>query len=79
MMKSGGLGALAEKTRKAHEGFKRYAADFASLVAAETKLGLNETLGLTGALRAAVHDIEIEAQGDRRAAAHQLNADDAPA
>jgi methyl-accepting chemotaxis protein len=30
------------------------------LVAAETKLGLNEKLGLTGALRAAVHDVETK-------------------
>jgi methyl-accepting chemotaxis protein len=60
MMKSGGLNALAEKTRATHEGFKSYASDFAGLVAAETKLGLNETLGLTGALRSAVHDIEAK-------------------
>jgi methyl-accepting chemotaxis protein len=58
MMKSRGFTALADKSTTAHEGFKRYAADFVSLVAAETKLGLNETLGLTGSLRSAVHDIE---------------------
>jgi methyl-accepting chemotaxis protein len=60
MMKSGGHNALAEKAKTAHEGFKSYASDFAAFVAAETKLGLNETLGLTGALRAAVHDIETK-------------------
>ena len=52
------LGALTEKVRLAHDGFRKYAADFASLVGAEIKLGLNETLGLSGALRGAVHDIE---------------------
>ena len=31
-----------------------------ALVAAETRLGLNETLGLSGSLRAAVHDIEAK-------------------
>ncbi|MFL6812107.1 MAG: methyl-accepting chemotaxis protein, partial [Bradyrhizobium canariense] len=41
-------------------GFKRYASDFGKLVAAETRLGLNETLGLSGSLRAAVHDIEAK-------------------
>jgi methyl-accepting chemotaxis protein len=65
---SAGLGALAAKTKVAHESFKIYAGDFAALVGAETKLGLNETLGLTGSLRAAVHDIEsklkqLDAQG----------------
>ena len=48
----------ADKVKVAHDGFKKYAADFAGLVAAEIKLGLNEKLGLTGRLRAAVHDIE---------------------
>ena len=52
------LGALTEKVRFAHDGFRKYAADFASLVGAEIRLGLNETLGLSGALRGAVHDIE---------------------
>ena len=47
-----------EKVKLAHDGFKKYAADFAGLVGAEIKLGLNETLGLTGTLRSAVHDIE---------------------
>jgi methyl-accepting chemotaxis protein len=60
MMKAGGFNGLADKTKMAHEGFKSYAADFAKYVAAETKLGLNEKLGLTGALRAAVHDVEAK-------------------
>jgi methyl-accepting chemotaxis protein len=54
------LGALTDKVKLAHDGFKKYAADFAGLVSAEIKLGLNETLGLSGALRSAVHDIETK-------------------
>lgn len=54
------LGALTDKVKLAHDGFKKYAADFAGLVSAELKLGLNETLGLSGALRSAVHDIETK-------------------
>jgi methyl-accepting chemotaxis protein len=60
LTKAAGLGALTEKVKLAHDGFKKYAADFASLVSAEIKLGLNETLGLSGALRGAVHDIETK-------------------
>jgi methyl-accepting chemotaxis protein len=60
LMSTGGLGALSDKTKQAQEGFKRYTADFNALVAAETRLGLNETLGLSGSLRAAVHDIEAK-------------------
>jgi methyl-accepting chemotaxis protein len=60
MMTSAGFSALAEKTKVAHESFKIYARDFAALVGAEIKLGLNETLGLTGSLRVAVHDIETK-------------------
>jgi methyl-accepting chemotaxis protein len=60
LTRAAGLGALQEKVKLAHEGFRKYAADFVSLVAAEIKLGLNETLGLSGALRAAVHDIETK-------------------
>ena len=55
---SGEFAPLRDKVKVAHDGFKKYAADFAGLVAAEIKLGLNEKLGLTGELRAAVHDIE---------------------
>jgi methyl-accepting chemotaxis protein len=58
LMQAAGMSALAEKIRVAHDGFRNYAADFAALVAAEIKLGLNETLGLSGSLRSAVHDIE---------------------
>src|SRR5450755_1380390 len=44
LMQSGGMSGLAEKIRLAHDGFKNYAGDFAALVIAEGKLGLNETL-----------------------------------
>src|SRR4051812_17804690 len=58
LMQSGEMSALGDKIKLARDGFKNYAADFATLVNAEIKLGLNETLGLSGSLRAAVHDIE---------------------
>jgi methyl-accepting chemotaxis protein len=60
LMSAGGLGALSDRMKQAQDGFKRYASDFGALVAAETRLGLNETLGLSGSLRAAVHDIEAK-------------------
>jgi methyl-accepting chemotaxis protein len=58
LTRSSDLGALLDKVKLAHDGFKKYSLDFTGLVAAEIKLGLNETLGLSGALRGAVHDIE---------------------
>ena len=58
LTRAANLGALTEKVKLAHDGFRKYAADFVNLVGAEIKLGLNETLGLSGALRGAVHDIE---------------------
>src|SRR5216684_8346473 len=60
LTQAGGMGDLSEKIRLAHDGFMSYARDFAALVSAEVKLGLNETLGLSGSLRAAVHDIEAK-------------------
>jgi methyl-accepting chemotaxis protein len=60
LTRAGGMGDLSEKIRLAHDGFAGYARDFAALVSAEVKLGLNETLGLSGSLRAAVHDIEAK-------------------
>jgi methyl-accepting chemotaxis protein len=58
LMQSDSMSALREKVRLVRDAFKNYGADFAALVSAEMKLGLNETLGLSGSLRAAVHDIE---------------------
>jgi methyl-accepting chemotaxis protein len=58
LMAAGGMSAMSDRMKQAQEGFKRYTSDFAALVAAETRLGLNETLGLSGSLRGAVHDIE---------------------
>ena len=60
LMVAGGMSALSDRMKQAQEGFKRYASDFSALVAAEIRLGLNETLGLSGSLRAAVHDIEAK-------------------
>src|SRR5450631_561770 len=60
LTRAGGMGDLSEKIRLAHDGFAGYARDFAALVSAEVKLGPNETLGLSGSLRAAVHDIEAK-------------------
>jgi methyl-accepting chemotaxis protein len=60
MVQSAGLSGLSEKVRLAHDGFNSYAGAFAALVRDEVKLGLNETLGLSGSLRTAVHDIEAK-------------------
>ena len=60
LTRAASLGALTEKVKLAHDGFRKYAADFVNLVGAEIRLGLNETLGLSGALRGAVHDIETK-------------------
>ncbi|MGY4335585.1 HAMP domain-containing protein [Bradyrhizobium sp. LM2.9] len=60
LMTAGGMSTLSERMKEAQGGFKRYASDFNALVGAETRLGLNETLGLSGSLRAAVHDIEAK-------------------
>jgi len=46
LTRSSDLGALLDKVKLAHDGFKKYSLDFTSLVAAEIKLGLNETLGI---------------------------------
>ncbi len=60
LMSAGGMSALSDRMKQAQDGFKRYVSDFNALVAAEIKLGLNETLGLSGSLRSAVHDIEAK-------------------
>jgi methyl-accepting chemotaxis protein len=59
-VRSSGINDIAERIGAAHSGFKSYVKDFEALVQAEVKLGLNETLGLSGSLRTAVHDIEAK-------------------
>src|ERR1700730_16637480 len=56
--RSSGINNISEKIAVAHDGFNNYLKHFGALAQAEVKLGLNETLGLTGSLRTAVHDIE---------------------
>ncbi len=58
MARSGGLNSITDKIDVIRLGFANYLKNFASLAQAETKLGLNEKLGLSGSLRAAVHDVE---------------------
>lgn len=55
-----GFTALAEKVDRVGSGFGKYAKEFAAMQQAEIELGLNETLGLSGELRGAVHGIESE-------------------
>ncbi len=55
-----GYATIGEKVSQARTGFERYVKEFAAIEKAEVKLGLNETLGLSGSLRAAVHDIETK-------------------
>jgi methyl-accepting chemotaxis protein len=59
-VQSGGFNELSEKIDFARTGFTNYVRDFRALEQAEIKLGLNETLGLTGSLRMAVHDVETK-------------------
>jgi methyl-accepting chemotaxis protein len=58
VVQSSGINDISAKISVAHDGFKSYLKDFGALAQAEVKLGLNETLGLSGSLRTAVHDIE---------------------
>jgi methyl-accepting chemotaxis protein len=58
MVRSSGLNSIPEKIDVVRRGFANYVKNFAGLAQAEVKLGLNEKLGLSGSLRAAVHDIE---------------------
>src|ERR1700681_2382723 len=57
-VRSSGINDISEKIGVAHNGFNNYLKFFGALAQAEVKLGLNETLGLSGSLRTAVHDIE---------------------
>ena len=58
MVRAAGFVTILGKIETVQGGFANYVKNFAGLAQAEIKLGLNEKLGLTGSLRAAVHDIE---------------------
>jgi methyl-accepting chemotaxis protein len=58
MVKSAGHSALADQISIIHDAFENYANDFAVLAIVQTKIGLNETSGLSGSLRKAVDIIE---------------------
>src|SRR5450631_4586414 len=60
LVRSGGFNDISGKIDTAHNGFKNYVNEFGALAQAEVKLGLNETLGLSGSLHTAVHDIEAK-------------------
>jgi methyl-accepting chemotaxis protein len=60
LLRTGGYGAMLEKIEAAQRGFAAYAKDFKELAEAESRLGLNETQGLSGSLRTAVHNIEAK-------------------
>ena len=50
LLRTGGYGAMLEKIEAAQRGFAAYAKDFKELAEAESRLGLNETQGLSGSL-----------------------------
>jgi methyl-accepting chemotaxis protein len=58
MVKSAGYSALADQISVLHDGFENYANEFAVLAIVQTKIGLNETSGLSGSLRKAVDIVE---------------------
>jgi methyl-accepting chemotaxis protein len=58
MVNSAGYSALADQISVIHDGFENYANDFAVLAIVQTKIGLNETSGLSGSLRKAVDIVE---------------------
>jgi methyl-accepting chemotaxis protein len=60
LTRSNGDHALAGKVEQVAAGFDNYTKEFNALEQAEISLGLNETLGLSGSLRSAVHDIEAK-------------------
>jgi methyl-accepting chemotaxis protein len=59
-LETASLGDLAIKIQQAHDEFRTYAGNFQALMNVQGDLGLNEGLGLSGSLRAAVHDIEAK-------------------
>jgi methyl-accepting chemotaxis protein len=60
MARAGGYALLADKVDTVANGFANYDKAFAAMEQAEVRLGLDETLGLSGSLRNAVHDIEAK-------------------
>jgi methyl-accepting chemotaxis protein len=58
--RASGFNSILEKVETVQRGYANYAKSFSGLVQADIRLGLNEKLGLTGSLRAAVHDIETK-------------------
>ncbi len=58
LTRAAGFGGIAGKVAQVRAGFDRYAKEFATVEQGEANLGLNETLGLSGSLRTAVHEIE---------------------
>ena len=61
MVKSAGYGVLADRIGVVHDAFENYANDFAVVATVQTKIGLNETSGLSGSLRKAVDIVEAGA------------------
>jgi methyl-accepting chemotaxis protein len=57
---SGGFSAMVDKVDAVAKGYSNYDKEFTAIEQAELRLGLNETLGLSGSLRGAVHDIEAK-------------------
>jgi methyl-accepting chemotaxis protein len=74
MARSSGSSSGLERIDIIQRGFANYVKNFASLAQAEIKLGLNEKLGLSGSLRAAVHDVESKLKeiGDPRLTSSML-------
>jgi methyl-accepting chemotaxis protein len=60
LARSGGFNAISNKVEIVEKGFGSYVKEFVVLEQAEVGLGLNETQGLSGSLRTAVHDIEAK-------------------
>ncbi|MBR0727111.1 methyl-accepting chemotaxis protein [Bradyrhizobium manausense] len=59
-IKEAGFTSLSDKVAALAQGFSDYRKQFSALEQNEVKIGLNEKLGLSGALRASVHDIEAK-------------------
>ena len=59
-VKTAGFAPLTDKVAVLAQGFGEYRKQFSSLEQNEVKLGLNEKLGLSGALRGSVHEIEAK-------------------